>query len=158
MPGARLPPFVLSGAVPQKKLMEKLQTWRIVPCRNSAYSHEQGNNDKPAHIAAAVAEVEAALVAASALDEQDAASAATAKANEQGSVGGPKPTPAGISATVSCSALEQSVLLSFRVRVSYELVPVRCILFHARTLKKYCVVFGPSNNTVLDHLTLNLST
>ena len=48
-----------------------------------------------------MAEVEAALVAAKALQDQEAAVAAAATVKEQGSVSGSKPIPAGVIANIS---------------------------------------------------------
>ena len=56
---------------------------------------------------AAVAEAEATLVAANALEEQEAGAVAVVKANVQGSGGRPEPIPAGGSSTVCCSARKQ---------------------------------------------------
>lgn len=66
--------------------MKVWHTWKIVPRPDCAFSHDQGNNDRRTHTAAAVAEAKAALVAANALEEQDAAAAAALKANVQGRV------------------------------------------------------------------------
>ncbi|CAM9872370.1 unnamed protein product [Laminaria digitata] len=57
--------------------------WEIVSCPDCACAHHEDNNDMPAFFATAVAEVEAALVAANAVQDQEAAVAPAAKLEEE---------------------------------------------------------------------------